>query len=301
MAVRLVTSSPSTGYAETGARAARRLLRVLPLLLTACVLAGCGGMGGMFSKKAKPMVEDERPADVIYGDADKALDKQDFKEAAKKYEDVDISHPYSQEARKAIAMSAYAYYKAGKYTEAISAGKRYLTLHPGTEEAPLAQNIIAMSYYDQVLDPKRDQTNAREALNAYDTLLQRYPTSRYAGQASNRVRILRDLLAANEMEIGRFYLHENNYLAAINRFREVVTDYQQTEQIEEALERLTEAYLGLGIVNEAETAAAVLGHNFPDSKWYKRAYSLVQSKGGTPQEHEGSWITETFRGNGNPA
>jgi outer membrane protein assembly factor BamD len=214
---------------------------------------------------------------------------------------VDISHPYSPEARHAIVMAAYAYYKDGKYTEAISAGNRYLTLHPGTEEAPLAQNIVAESYYNQILDPKRDQTNAREALKAYDTLLQRYGDSRYAADASNRVRILRNLLAANEMDIGRYYLKSNNYLAAINRFRDVVTNYQQTEQVEEALSRLTEAYLALGIVPEAETAAAVLGHNFPDSSWYKHAYALVQKAGGTPQEHDGSWITKVWKGGGNSA
>jgi outer membrane protein assembly factor BamD len=198
-------------------------------------------------------------------------------------------------------MAAYAYYKAGKYDDAISAADRYLTLHPGTPESDLAQNIIGMSYYVQVLDPKRDQSTARKALNAYEQLLQRYPSSRYADEAQNRVRILRDLLAASEMTVGRYYLRHNNYLAAINRFRVVVSDYQTTEQVEEALMRLTEAYMALGIVNEAETAAAVLGHNFPDSKWYNHAYSLLEKNGAQPQEHEGSWITQTWRGNGKPA
>jgi outer membrane protein assembly factor BamD len=158
-----------------------------------------------------------------------------------------------------------------------------------------------MAYYDQVLDPKRDQSTARKALNAYDQLLQRYPNSRYAAEAQNRQRILRDLLAASEMTVGRYYLRHNNYLAAINRFRVVVTDYQTTEQVEEALMRLSEAYMALGIVNEAQTAAAVLGHNFPDSKWYDHAYKLLGKSGYEPQEHEGSWITQTWRGNGKPA
>jgi outer membrane protein assembly factor BamD len=265
--------------------------------LLAVMLAGCGG--SLWSKKAEP--ENNDPADVIYGSAERLVDKGDYKEAARKYEQVDINHPYSQEARRAIVMAAYAYYKAGKYDDAVAASDRYLTLHPGTQEADLAQNIIGMSYYAQVLDPKRDQTYARRALAAYDTLLQRYPSSRYASEASNRARVLRDLLAASEMTVGRYYLRRNNYLAAINRFRVVVTDYQTTEQIEEALMRLTEAYMALGIVNEAQTAAAVLGHNFPDSKWYQHAYKILGQRGVQPRQDAGSWITKTWRGEGRPS
>jgi outer membrane protein assembly factor BamD len=270
--------------------------RLAMLFLATSVLAGCGSF---FGKEVE--VENTDPPDVLYKKAEQLTDKGKFKEAAQAYEKVDINHPYSQEARRAILMAAYAYYKGGKYDDAISAADRYLTLHPGTKESDLAQNIIGMSYYDRVLDPKRDQTNARKALEAYDTLIQRYPDSRYAAQAQNRARILRDLLAASEMNIGRWYLRHNNYLAAINRFRAVITDYQTTEQAPEALMRLTEAYMALGIVNEAQTAAAVLGHNFPDSKWYNHAYALLGKRGLQPQEHEGSWITETWKGDGKPA
>jgi outer membrane protein assembly factor BamD len=275
-----------------------RPLHVAGVLLSAILLAGCGSfLGG-----DKEVVEDinETP-DVTYKKAETLVDKGKFGDAAKQYENVDINHPYSQEARRAILMAAYAYYRAGKYDDAIGAADRYLALHPGTQEADLAQNIIAESYYDRVLDPKRDQTNARKALNAYDTLIQRYPESRYAAEARNRQRILRDLLAANEMVVGRYYLRHNNFLAAINRFRVVVTDYQTTEQVEEALMRLTEAYMALGIVPEAQTAAAVLGHNFPDSKWYSHAYALLGKVGLQPQEHGGSWITETWRSDGKPS
>jgi outer membrane protein assembly factor BamD len=267
-------------------------------IFLACLLAGCSS--SLFGGKTE-VVENNDPPDVIYGKAEKLSDKGKFADAARAYEEVDINHPYSQEARRAILMAAYAYYKAGKYDDAISAADRYLTLHPGTKESDLAQNIICMSYYDRVLDPKRDQTNARKALTAYETLLQRYPDSRYAGAAQNRVRILRDLLAASEMTVGRWYLRHNNYLAAINRFRVVVTNYQTTEQAPEALMRLTEAYMALGIVNEAQTAAAVLGHNFPDSKWYNHAYSILGKRGLQPKEHEGSWITETWKSDGRPA
>lgn len=270
---------------------------ILGLLLSVSLLTGCGSLWG-----DKDVVEDpNEPPNVIYKKAETLADRGNFKDAAKQYENVDINHPYSQEARRAILMAAYAYYKAGKYDDAIGAADRYLTLHPGTQEADLAQDIIAMSYYDRVLDPKRDQTSARKALAAYDTLIQRYPELRYAAEARNRQRILRDLLAAQEMMVGRYYLRHNNFLAAINRFRVVVTDYQTTEQVEEALMRLTEAYMALGIVNEAQTAAAVLGHNFPDSKWYSHAYGLLGKVGLQPQQHEGSWITQTWKGNGNPA
>ncbi len=274
-----------------------RMAALAGCLMAASLLAGCGSF---FGSKAEPP-DDNDPPNVLYGKAEGLADKGKFNDAARAYEQVDINHPYSQEARRAILMAAYSYYKGGKYDDAISSADRYLTLHPGTQEADLAQDIIGMSYYDRVLDPKRDQTNARKALEAYQTLLQRYPQSRYAADAANRVRILRDLLAASEMTVGRWYLRHNNFLAAINRFRVVVTDYQTTEQVEEALMRLTEAYMALGIVNEAQTAAAVLGHNFPDSTWYSHAYALLGKQGLQPQEHEGSWITQTWKGNANPA
>jgi outer membrane protein assembly factor BamD len=265
------------------------------------LLAGCSSFAWFGGGKTVEAPEDNDPPNVTYGKAEALADKGKYADAARAYEQVDINHPYSQEARHAILMAAYAYYKAAKYDDAISSADRYLTLHPGTQESDLAQDIIGMSYYDRVLDPRRDQTFARKALVAYDTLLQRYPNSRYAAQAENRARILRDLLAANEMMVGRYYLRHNNFLAAINRFRTVVTDYQTTAQVEEALMRLTEAYMALGIVNEAQTAAAVLGHNFPDSQWYSHAYALLGKSGLQPQEHEGSWITQTWKGNANPA
>ena len=286
---------PSMAPVQGLPRARRPAFAAVTMLFAGLILGGCGSI---FGGGDKPELVNNDPPNVIYGQAETMIDEGDFEKAARKYEQVDINHPYSQEARRSIVMASYAYYKAGKYDEAVASADRYLTLHPGTEESDLAQNIIAMSYYDQVLDPKRDQTYARRSLAAYDKLLQRYPGSRYAAEAGNRARILRDLIAASEMTVGRYYLRRDNYLAAINRFRTVVTEYQTTEQVEEALMRLTEAYMALGIVNEAQTAAAVLGHNFPDSKWYKHAYSLLGKRGLEPQEHEGSWITQTWKGDG---
>ncbi len=226
----LSLSGPGLGLALRRLGPGRRGLAALGLLVAASLLSGCGSF---FTKPDEQVSND--PPDVIYGRADKLMGGGKYEDAAKEYEKVDINHPYSQEARRAIVMAAYAYYKKGDYDSAVSSADRYLTLHPGTKESDLAQDIIAMSYYDQILDPKRDQTNARKALQAYQTLLQRYPDSRYAAEAANRERVLRDLLAASEMTVGRYYLRHNNYLAAINRFRIVVTDYQTTPQIEEAL------------------------------------------------------------------
>ena len=293
---------PSLATADIASRGRPRSILLSAIALFAVLfLGGCGSLGSMGSLGSIFGGEDEveplntNPPNVIYGQAEALIDKGDYKEAARQYEQVDITHPYSREARSSIVMAAFAYYKADKYDEAIAAADRYLTLHPGTKEADTAQNIIAMSYYDRVLDPKRDQTFALRSLAAYDKLLQRYPSSRYATEAGNRARILRDLIAASEMQVGRYYLRRNNYLAAINRFRTVVTEYQTTEQVEEALMRLTEAYMALGIVNEAQTAAAVLGHNFPDSKWYKHAYSLLGKRGLQPEQHQESWISRTWK------
>ena len=288
-----VKSCSALGRRGLEARA-RSLSAAISFVLTAGLLAGCGSVFG----DSKPEMVSNDPPNTIYGKAEGLINAGDYEEAARQYEEVDINHPYSQEARRSIVMAAYSYYKAGQYESAVSAADRYLTLHPGTKESDLAQNIIGMSYYDQALDPKRDQTYARRSLAAYKTLLQRHPNSRYAQEAANRVRVLRDLLAANEMQIGRYYLRKNNFLAAINRFRSVVSNYQTTEQVEEALMRLTEAYMALGIVNEAQTAAAVLGHNFPGSKWYKHAYGLLGKRGLEPQQHEGSWITRAWNGDG---
>lgn len=244
-------------------------------------------------KEAAP--KDAAPPDTLYTSADTLLTKRKFDDAAKKFEEVDRDHPYAPQARRAIVMAAYAHYKNGKYEEAIAGAERYLALHPGTAESDLAQHILANSYYDQITGPSRDQAKTRRALEAYEVLVQRYPDSRYAADAQNRIRVTRDLIAANEMTVGRYYLKQNNYVAAINRFRTVVTDFQTTPQVEEALSRLVEAYMAMGIVNEAQTAAAILGHNFPDSKWYKNSYALLNKGGLSPQEDEGSWLSRSWK------
>lgn len=258
-------------------------------------VSNLGGWFGQGENKEYLDPESVEAAEKLYKDADQLLNDGKYEQAAKKFEDVDRLHPYSPYARRAIVMAAYANYKGGKYTEAIAGGKRYSTLHPGTKESALAQHVIAMSHYDQIADPKRDQKRTKNALQSLETLVRRYPNSRYSSEARNRIRIAKDVLAAADMNVGRYYLNRKNYLAAINRFKSVVKNYQTTRHVEEALARMAEAYMALGIASEAQTAGAILGHNFPDSPWYKDTYALLQSGGLQPRENSGSWISKTWK------
>ena len=260
------------------------------MVLALCLIVSACASSNDAAKMLNP-----DPPEKMYAEADQLLSRGKFEAAAKKFEDLDRDHPYSPEARKAMVMAAYAYYRAGKTQEAIATARRYTTMHPGTKEAELAHHIIISSYFDEMVGPNRDQTNARKALAELQTLKARYPDSPYAKDADNRIRIAQDMIAAHEMEVGRYYLKRKNYLAAINRFKTVVTDYQTTAHVEEALMRLVEAYMALGIKQEAQTAAAVLGHNFPNSPWYKDAYALLQSDGLAPREDTGSWISRAWR------
>ena len=268
-------------------------MRSFVVLFVALNLSACAGSIFPDSSKKVANVPEQAPQ-KLYTEADTLLGSRNFQQAAKKFENVDRLHPYSPLARKSIVMSAYAYYKHGEYVKAAKAALRYIKLHPGTKEAAFAQHIIAMSHYEQVRDPKRDQSRSIKALAALKDLVARYPKSKYAAAARNRIRVVSDVIAAAEMNVGRYYMKRNNYVAAINRFKTVVKKYQTTQQVEEALMRLTEAYLALGVANEAQTAAAILGHNFPSSKWYKDAYALLQSNGLTPEVHQGSWLTRSW-------
>jgi outer membrane protein assembly factor BamD len=271
----------------------RTILKTAAVLIVAGQLAGCAG--SLFGGSDDTPTVETRPADVLFKEASAELDKGSYSKAAEKFEEVDRQHPYSKEARESIIMAAFAYQKADKLPEAVAAARRYLTLHPGTKEAALAQNIIATSYFERINDASRDQSDTKRALVELETLINRYPDSRYVEEAKKRIRVARDVLAASEMTVGRWYQKKAQHLAAINRFRVVISDYQTTVHVEEALMRLTESYYALGIVNEAQTAAAVLGHNFPESKWYKDAYTLLVSNGLEPREDSGSWISRQWR------
>ena len=267
------------------------------ILLLAGAIATCLALGGCASSNdaAKAALNPD-PPDRMYAVGDAFMAKGKWEDAARKFEDLDRDHPYAPEARRAVAMSAYAYYKAGKYPEAITNGKRYTSMHPGTKEAALAHYVVASSYYDEIRGPDRDQSNTRKAMAEFKALKARYGDSQYAKDADNKIRICEDSLAASEMVVGRAYLKQKQYTAAIGRFKTVVNEFQTTPHVEEALMRLTEGYMLLGIKSEAQNAAAVLGHNFPDSPWYRDAYALLQSDGLAPREEGGSWLAKAWQG-----
>ena len=267
-----------------------RVRRPVRLLAAACLvllLAACSS--------DKDLIPDD-PADKLYNEGLYLLQqKREYKEAAKKFEEVDRQHPYSDWARKALLMQAYAYYEAREYDDSINAAKRYVSLHPGSPDAAYAQYLIGSSYYEVIPDVTRDQQRTEKAMSELEQVIRRYPNTEYAASARKKLEVARDQLAGKEMMIGRFYLNKKDFAGAINRFKMVVTQYQTTRHVEEALMRLTEAYMALGIVQEAQTAAAVLGHNFPDSPWYQNAYKLVQSGGLEPAENKQSWISRMFQ------
>lgn len=271
----------------------RLIGRLCAALTLAAFVTGCSSVGSLFSGDSDTKL-DNRPPEVIYKEANELLEKGSSEKAAALYERVDQLYPYSEEARKATLMAAIAYKQAGKGPEAVAAARRYLSVHPGTKEAAQAQDIIASSYFDRISTPSRDQGETKKAIAEMETLLRRYPDSESAAETKKRIKLAKDTLAASEMNVGRYWQKKGNYLAAVNRFKTVVTDYQQTAHVEEALMRLTECYMALGIVNEAQTAAAILGRNYPDSPWYKDAYALLQSGGAAPKEDTGSWISRSW-------
>jgi outer membrane protein assembly factor BamD len=273
--------------------ALRPLARGLCVALLAASLGACSTFSGWFGDKDN--FKDE-PADKLYNEGLFLLNQRsDYKDAAKKFEEVDRQHPYSDWARKALLMSAFAYYEAGEYDDSINAAKRYVTLHPGSSDAAYAQYLIGASYFDQIPDITRDQQRTERAIASLEEVVRKHPNSEYAASAKKKIEVGRDQLAAKEMSVGRYYMGRKDFTGAINRFKIVVTQYQTTRHVEEALLRLTEAYMALGIAPEAQTAAAVLGHNFPDSQWYRDAYKLVRSGGLEPTENKGSWMSRAFR------
>ena len=246
-------------------RAAVLALSALALSLTACA-----------GKKVKGDTSYiARDVNTLYGLAKESLDRKDYEQSAKLFDEVERQHPYSVWARRAQLMSAFSYYMAQKYPEAVSSSQRFLTIHPGNKDAPYASYLIAMSYYQQIEDVGRDQKITQQASDAFDELIRRYPQSRYAADARLKQDLIKDHLAGKEMEVGRFYQRSGKWLAAATRFRVVIDKYQTTSHTPEALERLVETYLNLGIPSEAKKAAAVLGRNYPESYWYKQSLKLL--------------------------
>ncbi|MFD1199471.1 outer membrane protein assembly factor BamD [Brucella gallinifaecis] len=253
-------------------------------------LAGCASKNDDID--LTKYVETIDPADKLYNEGLANLDAGRLGEAAKKFAAVDRQHPYTEWARKSLVMAAFTNYRQGNYQEAINMAKRYNTLYPTSPESAYAYYIIGLSYFRQIPDVTRDQAASRRAIAAMQEVVDRFPDSEYVDDAKTKIRVARDQLAGKEMQIGRYYLERKEYLAAIKRFRLVVEDYSNTRQVEEALARLVEAYYALGLTSEAQMAASVLGKNFPDSRWYKDSYKLLQSGGLEPRENGGSWLAK---------
>lgn len=270
-------------------RATGRIGSALARLLLVTVVLGANGCA-----RDPREAYVERPAEELYQIAQDLLARGEYRQAGRAFEEVERQHPYSRLAVRSQIMAAYAYYEANDYEEAIAAARRFIELHPGDPDTPYAHYLIGMSYYERISDVQRDQEMTEEALKAFEELIRRYPDSDYAKDARLKVDLVRDHLAGKEMEIGRYYQKRGQYLAAINRFRTVVERYQTTSHVPEALHRLTECYLALGVREEAQNAAAILGHNFPGSPWYERAYALLQGQKLEPARKSGSWLFGLF-------
>ncbi|HAE28635.1 MULTISPECIES: outer membrane protein assembly factor BamD [Hyphomonas] len=247
----------------------------LALIAVAVSLTACQSR----EKRQRELAYVERPVEQLYNQAGRELDSRDFETAILLFNEVERQHPYSEWARKAMVMTAYAHYERHNYDEAISAAQRYISLHPGGSEAAYAYYLIAISQFEQIVDVGRDQGMTEQTKASLQDVLRRFPNSEYARDAEVKLDMVNDQLAGKEMEVGRWYLRSNQTLAAINRFRTVVQDYDTTSHSEEALYRLVEAYLSLGMRPQATEAAATLGYNYPDSDWYKMAYNLMTSEG----------------------
>jgi outer membrane protein assembly factor BamD len=277
---------------ETGVR---RGLLVAVALGFALSVGGCSSVGNIFGKKDTQEELPERPAGELYNEGLASMQRGNLRKAVESFEEVDRQYPYTEAARKAQVMMAFASYRRGDYEAAITASQRYLSLYPGTPDAAYAQYIIGQSYYHQIPVVTRDQEATRKAMVAMQEIINNYPDSVYANDAREKYAAARDQLAGKEMQIGRYYQERREYVAAVNRFKVVVTEYPTTRHVEEALFRLTETNLAMGLNSEAQTAAAVLGHNFPNSQWYKDAYKLLGSGGLEPVENKESWISKAFK------
>lgn len=255
----------------------RKIFASLALGLSTLALSSCAALGGGGDKGGDTRYV-ARDVNTLYIAANDRLERKQYPIAAALFDEVERQHPYSPWARRAQLMSAFSYYMGGKYNESIQSARRFLAIHPGNKDAPYAYYLIGLSYYEQISDVSRDQKVTQQALAALGEVRRRYPTSRYAADATLKLDLLNDHLAGKEMEIGRFYQRRSLWLASALRFREVVDKFDTTTHTPEALFRLTESYLAMGVPDEAKKAAAVLGANYPGNEWYERAYKLMQKK-----------------------
>jgi len=253
-----------------------RSIVVLALVAALVPLAGCGGGSAQSGADTLYVARD---VNTLYLAGRDRFERGQYSQAAALFDEVERQHPYSVWARRAQLMSSFCYYLARNYDKSIESAQRFLSIHPGNKDAPYAHYLIAVDYYEQIEDVNRDQSTSQKALDSLGELVRRYPQTSYAADARLKIDLVRDHLAGKEMEVGRFYQRRRLWLAAVVRFRKVIEEYQTTSHTPEALMRLTESYLALGVPEEAHKAAAVLGANYPGTKWYERAYTLVQRHG----------------------
>ncbi len=252
----------------------------LIVLLAACVaVSGCH----TFGKKKKPeLAYEEHPVDLLYNAGATRLDQHQWSEAVDYFREVERQHPYSEWARRSILMTAYAHYEGNNYSEAIADADQFISLYPGNPSTPYAYYLKAICYFEQIVDVGRDQASTAAAGEALREVAKRYPYSEYAADARLKIDMVQDQLAGKEMTVGRYYLRAGDPMGAIGRFRTVVDKYQTTSHTPEALYRLVEAYLTVGLVGEARRNGAVLGYNYPGDPWYQAAYTLLTSRGYQP-------------------
>lgn len=247
------------------------------LIAAAVAVSGCAG-----NRERTRLAYEERPVELLYSTGYERLQLRRWSDAIDYFQEVERQHPYSEWSRRAILMQVYAHYQDNNYAEAIAASDRFIQLYPGSPSAAYAFYMKAICYFEQIVDVGRDQAATEQALVALRDVMNRYPGTPYASDAMVKIDMVNDQLAGKEMTIGRWYLRSNQTLAAVNRFRRVVTEYQTTSHSEEALHRLVEAYLTLGLRDQALAAGATLGYNYPGSDWYKMSYQLLTNEGLNP-------------------
>ena len=267
--------------------------RALPLIfvLITLLFSSCSeSQNGLESS-----VSEDKAAEEIFNSGEKEILRKRYGDAAEKFKEVERLYPYSDWSKRALIMQVYALHKDQAYENVVSAANRFIEFHPNDKDVPYAYYLIGLSYYDQVLEIGRDQKLTQEALAVFKLIIEEYPNSEYALSSQIKFDFLRDHLASKEMEVGRYYLKRAHFVPSINRFRRVIEDFSTTSQVPEALHRLVEANLSLGLIDEAQTAGAILGYNYKSTEWYERTFELLKSEGLKPKSSGNSWLSQIYR------
>ncbi|MEM1161942.1 MAG: outer membrane protein assembly factor BamD [Pseudomonadota bacterium] len=267
--------------------------RLMAVLMAGTLVAGCETVGSVFGEDEVPI--ENRSARDIFDEAQFLLDDGQEELAAQTFDEVERLYPFSQLAKRAIVLSAFASYQAGDMPSARASANRYLDLYPSDKDSAYAQHLIALSYYDNIVDVGRDQAVTKSALQELTEVVRRYPNTDFARDAKLKIDLANNHLAGKEMEVGRYYLKRGHYIAAANRFKAVIEDYQTTSHVPEALHRLVEVYVSLGLNREAQTAAAILGENFRGSEWYAASFALLTDRDLRPERSEDGFFDRVYR------